>query len=442
MARGAAVRAIAGVAGTLAVAACSGQTAGIHAVPAGSPPPIGTTPLGAGGIAHVVIVVQENRSFDNLFMGYPDAATATSGRTHGGKIVRLEPVSLASPYDVNHGLIDFVRAHNGGRMDGFDLEGSVGESHNPYLEYSYVPRSETLPYWTMAGQYALGDRVFTSQIDESFTAHQFLIAGQAGGTGDMPSALPWGCDAPAGTTIQLLQPDRSLSGGVFPCFDYPTLASELDAHSLSWRYYAPVVGGGDFGGLVWSAFDAIHQVRYGADWNDVVSPETRVLSDVQHGQLASVTWIVPDLANSDHASSDSSTGPDWVASIVNAIGESPFWKSTAIFVVWDDWGGWYDHIPPPQLDAAGLGIRVPLLVVSPYAKRNYVSHEQLETASILKFAEYTFGLKALSAADGRASLPDDFFDFTRPPRTFVPLSTRRRPPCFSRELPSLRPPDD
>ena len=115
---------------------------------------------------------------------------------------------------------------------------------------------------------------------------------------------------------------------------------------------------------------------------------------------------------------------------------------TVPFVVWDDWGGWYDHIPPPQLDAAGLGIRVPLLVVSPYAKRNYVSHEQLETASILKFAEYTFGLKALSAADGRASLPDDFFDFTRPPRTFVPLSTRRRPPDFSRELPSLRPPDD
>jgi len=222
---------------------------------------------------------------------------------------------------------------------------------------------------------------------------------------------------------------RSLSGGVFPCFDYPTLASELDAHSLSWRYYAPVVGGGDFGGLVWSAFDAIHQVRYGADWNDVVSPETRVLSDVQHGQLASVTWIVPDLANSDHASSDSSTGQTgWHRS------STPSARARFGRVLRSSSSGTTGAAgtttSPPQLDAAGLGIRVPLLVVSPYAKRNYVSHEQLETASILKFAEYTFGLKALSAADGRASLPDDFFDFTRPPRTFVPLSTRRRPLTF------------
>src|SRR6202011_2275552 len=97
-------------------------------------------------------------------------------------------------------------------------------------------------------------------------------------------------------------------------------------------------------------------------------------SDIPAGQLAAVTWVVPSFANSDHARSMSTTGPQWVGSIVNAVGKSPFWDSTAIFIVWDDWGGWYDHVSPPQLDSLGFGIRVPLIVVSPYAKHGYVSH--------------------------------------------------------------------
>jgi phospholipase C len=173
-----------------------------------------------------------------------------------------------------------------------------------------------------------------------------------------------------------------------------------------------------------------------------VSPETRFLSDVAAGQLAAVTWVVPDLANSDHAGSGSATGPDWVASIVNAVGNSPFWSSSAIFIMWDDWGGWYDHVPPPQVDRYGLGIRVPLLIVSPYARKGYVSHTQYESGSLLKFAENTFSLAPLAASDARAASVDDAFEFDQPARPFKPLATQRRAADFIHEPPTMRVPDE
>jgi phospholipase C len=194
---------------------------------------------------------------------------------------------------------------------------------------------------------------------------------------------------------------------------------------------------------MWSAFDAIAPVRYGYEWaTNVVSPETRVLSDINNGYLANMTWVVPDMKNSDHSSSLSASGPDWVASIVNAIGRSKFWKSTAIVVVWDDSGGWYDHVPPPQLDYDGLGNRVPMIVISPYARRGYVSHTQYEFGSILKLAEERFGLPPLAASDRRANGLLDCFDFARPPRPFTPIGVHITTAQFENETPSLRPPDD
>jgi phospholipase C len=146
------------------------------------------------------------------------------------------------------------------------------------------------------------------------------------------------------------------------------MADLLDAKGISWRYYAP--GAGDEFSIL-SAFQAIRHIRFGPDWaSHVITPESTVLTDIQNGQLAQVTWIVPALARSDHPHSASNEGPDWVGSIVNAIGASKYWNSTAIFVSWDDWGGWYDHVPPPQVDAMGLGFRVPFIVVSPYARRS------------------------------------------------------------------------
>lgn len=211
--------------------------------------------------------------------------------------------------------------------------------------------------------------------------------------------------------------------GPFPCFDYQTLGDELDAANVPWHYYAPPL---ETTGGLFSAYDAIRHIRYGSDWtNDVVSPETQVLTDIANGELRGVTSVVPSFPNSDHPLAASNSGPQWVSAVVNAIGSSQFWNSTAIFIVWDDWGGWYDHVSPPQIDLMGLGFRVPLIVVSPYAKRGYISHQQHEFASILKFIEENFNLPSLNQADARADDLLDCFDFSQPLRPFIRLRTTR-----------------
>ena len=195
---------------------------------------------------------------------------------------------------------------------------------------------------------------------------------------------------------------------------------------MPWRYYAASPKD------IWSEYEAIRPIFYGPDWQtDIVAPETRILTDPSgaNGTLAAVTWVTPTWAESDHpGSGNAGEGPQWVASVVNAIGQSHFWNSTAIFIVWDDWGGWYDHVAPPQLDSMGLGFRVPLIVVSPYARAQYVSHVEHEFGSILKFSEKVFGLPALAASDARADDLSDCFDFTQPPAPFSPISTTLRSP--------------
>ncbi|HVA32586.1 MAG TPA: alkaline phosphatase family protein, partial [Candidatus Baltobacteraceae bacterium] len=258
------------------------------------------------------------------------------------------------------------------------------------------------------------------------------------------------CDAPVGTATSLLNPQRveSWGAGPAPCFtQFRTLADTLDAAHVSWKYYAPAVASGDPGGYLWSEFDAISSVRYGADWSRVVSPQTKVLTDAAAGKLPSVAWVIPDGPDSDHPGGSTSLGPSWVASVVNAIGRGPDWKTTAIVVVWDDWGGWFDHVQPPQLDYRGLGIRVPCIVISPYAKAHYISHTQYEFGSIVKLVEQTFGLPSLGPlssgyTDTRANSMLDVFDFKQKPRTFTPIPSAFPASYFLAQPPSLEPPDN
>jgi len=137
----------------------------------------------------------------------------------------------------------------------------------------------------------------------------------------------------------------------------------------------------------------------------------------------------------------SASGPDWVASVVDAIGTSSFWASTAIVIYWDDWGGFYDHVAPPQLGVDGFGFRTPMMVISPYAKSDYISHAQYESTSVVKFIETTFGIPTLTAADARATNLYDCFDFTKAPRPFVPFATQMSPSSLIRRLPSSMPSD-
>jgi phospholipase C len=381
------------------------------ASPATARPAATPTPSPQSVIKHVVVIVQENRSFDNIYSGFPGADSATSGTTSSGKTVQLQPISFLTLPDPDHSHLNFLREYAGGHLYFDRSTMDSPEAPPPNLVYSYVDRSETVPYWTLAQQWSLADRMFQSNSGPSFPAHLYLIGGQSLGAAENPARFPWGCDAP-GNSVAVLDDGGDETAATAPCFEMQTLADLLDAKSLSWKYYAPRFGDGSTG-YQWSAYDAIQHIRNGPHWNsEIISPETTILSDVAAGNLPAVTWVVPSFQNSDHGGGGK-TGPEWVASITNAIGNSPLWKNTAILVTWDDWGGWFDHVVPPQLDKMGLGFRVPLIVISPYAKQGYVSHVNHEFGSILRFTEEVFNLGSLGGVDARSDDLRDMFDFTK-----------------------------
>jgi len=371
-------------------------------------------------IAHVVFIIQENRSFNYLFFGYPGAYTKGFGYDTAGKKVKLHPETLATQWDIEHSLTAFLAVVDNGKYDGWNAQGSVGNAPKNYA-YAYALRDQVKPYWKMAKSYVLADHMFTSNIDGSFTAHQYAIAAYANSAVDFP-ATAWGCPGGPTDSVPTLTQQRTYGPAEVPCWDNTTLGDEADAAGISWRFYAApaTTTAGE-----WSGYQAIDHIYNGPDWtNDVISPPSQFITDVGNGTLADITWITPITTDSDHAGFGyaSDKGPGWVASLVNAVGESQFWNSTAIFIMWDDWGGWFDPVAPPYEDYDGLGFRVPLLVVSPYAKKNYVTHVQYETASVLRFTEDNFGLAQLAAADTRAADPGpDVFDFTASPRPFVPI---------------------
>ncbi|GAC1421897.1 MAG: phospholipase C [Candidatus Velthaea sp.] len=381
-------------------------------------------------IKHVIILVQENRTFDNLFNGFPGADTVQSGRTHTGATVALKPTPFEGPYDPDHEHSAWVSDYDHGQMDGFDIPPTSSVVGNyppppPNYAYGYVPQAETVPYWMLARQFTLADRMFASEQGPSFPGHQYLIAGQSNHLIGNPNdpLFRWGCDAQPGTTTPILQADGTVNpNGPFPCYDIPTLADRLDAKAVPWRYYTDTFEKAD--GIGVQPYDAIRHIRYGPDWNNVVAPQSNILLDVMTPTFPAVSWVNPPLVASDHAQVSTNAGPDWVATIVNTVAKSPHWNDTAIFVVWDDWGGWYDHVAPPQLDAAGLSFRVPLIVISPYAKHGYVSHQQHEFGSILKFVEHTFGLASLGATDVRADDLHDCFNFSQAPSAPPNIPTR------------------
>ena len=393
--------------------------------------PMGTSVNAVNPIQHIVVIMQENRSFDNLFNGFPGADSVQAGMNYGVS-VPLQPTPLGNGPDLDHTHTNWWRQWDYGKMDGFANEGTL-------LPYSYIQPSEVAPYWTLAAAYTLGDRMFQSNTGPSFVAHQYMIAGQSGNSSENPNSNIWGCDADPSASVALIGPNGTDLPGVYPCFDYQTMADLLDAKGVSWKYYAP---GTDDSFFIISAFQAIRHIRFGPDWqNNVISPETNFLNDIKSGNFSQVTWIVPTFNNSDHPGAPAQ-GPDWVASLVNAIGESPYWNSTVIFVSWDDWGGWYDHVNPPQVDDMGLGFRVPVLVISPYAKHGYISHVDHESGGFLRYMEEVFNLPSLGARD---SVSDDFtdcFDYTQKPTPLQKVPVQHSREFFLRQKPSGAPDDD
>jgi phospholipase C len=440
------------VAASALLAGCGGSQPPIGAPGAmlqGAVASLASRPMTRWPIQHVIVVVQQERSFENLFTGYPGANAPTSGCAfpeetgsarprvdrhaghrpsssgcpNGDTSVALKPITLQTNHQVGMGVTlpdtpaTFNIEWDKGSMDGFDLIYFGPDGDGPPAKlypYAYVDRSETKPYWDLAKKYALADHMFSTEDAGSVAASQVLIAGSTALTPHLyvvGATNSGGCDAPPGTRTILSDGKH----GPAPCFTWKTMADLFDARGVSWKYYTLLCTGrhADFG-CAWDAFEAIKAVRYGQDWTRNISiPNTNIFADLKRADFPAVSWVTPTLADSDDSVSGSKGGPPWVTSIVDAVQRSRYWQNTAIVVVWGDWGGYYDNMPPPQLDSIGLSVRVPMLVISPYAKRHYVSHTEYEFGSILKFMEQDWKLRSLGTTDERATSIADMFDFTR-----------------------------
>jgi phospholipase C len=470
-------------AASLALSACGGPGAG------GSTPdlPRGSAHHHSGSppITHIVLMIQENRTFNNLFAGFPGAVSTKTGKElvkkgtgYVEKSIKLHKANLTDHGNVTHLYTAFLTAWKNGAMDGFNLIKYVSNGKpEGKAPYQYVNQAQIAPYWDIAKQWGLADEMFQTQGSDSFTAHQDLIRGgtciSSAYSCQNPSSsteslidppttsATWGCDSNPGaeTTVIYSNLVVGYDKGPFPCSNdfpdyasggYATLRDLLDAKSVSWKYYTPVFKKNTPSAL-WNAFDVIAPVRYGPEWTtNIASPETTIFQDISYGTLPAVSWVIPDSANSDHpgyAAKD--TGPSWVASVVNAIGQSQYWNSTAVIVVWDDWGGFYDPVaPPPQDDQGGPGFRVPMLVVSPYVQSGsgsqggYVSNTVYEFGSIIRYIEDTFNLGRLGTTDSTCTSMADMFNYNQSPRPFQTIPSTYKKSYFLHQKPSGLPVDN
>jgi phospholipase C len=411
----------------LALSGCGGSSA-VRALPvlSISNPTVVKPVRGATPIKHIVIVLQENRTFDNIFHGYPGANWAKTGYNHRGRRVKLPELPLMVPWDLGHEYEDWLVEYNGGKMNGFDLEMSRGEGAPKDFAYGYARRHDVQTYWDFAREGVLGDAMFADHRSQTYAGHLYPIAGAAGPI-DALHTHWYAADNPLGGT-SCASPGEGeaidiLTGATDKnyktCFNFKTIGDLLTKRGISWRYYVPF---NDRDGIV-SGYAQIAHVFNGTQWTNVVSPETTIFSDIDNRSLPAVSWVIASFVNSDHPGQNvpSRNGPNWVANVFNAVGKSPYWKDTAIVLTYDDWGGWYDHVKPATFDYFEAGFRLPLVIVSPYARRGYVSHHVHYIGSILHFIEYTYGLPSLGTSDARSDRFDDCFDYHQKPLPYVPV---------------------
>jgi phospholipase C len=439
-------------------------------------------------IQHVVIIFQENRTPDNLFQGLciPPSGSSSMCATNAGPtqyeiqtsnwlnnqvsggVTQPGVIDLGTAggtpdnYDLSHAHSAFLFMYDDGKMDGAGLIPSscntgVTGCAPANAQFMYVNPADVQPYLTMAQQYTFADHMFQTNQGPSFPAHQFIISGTSAPAvgsnlfvAENPEGIKnpggdAGCTAPPAEYVNTINP-AGVEAPIYPCFEHPTLTDLLEAANISWRYYSPSAGS------IWTAPNAIQHMCgpnatppnatacTGSDWtNNVVLTNTQVLTDITNSQLATVSWVIPTGLESDHALTNDGSGPSWVTSVVNAIGNSSYWPNTAILIVWDDWGGWYDHVAPQILNSYEYGFRVPMIVVSPYAKPGYISHVTHDFGSILKFIESTFNLPSLGYADVPADDLSDCFDFSQTPVTFQTIAAPLNAAYF---LNDKRPPTD
>jgi phospholipase C len=451
--------------------------------------------VAASKFSHIVIIFQENRTPDNLFGSSPNfeplVDISNAGVNSQGTTIPLTPEALADCYDPSHAHSSFeTELQIGFDQDPDQTNAGCVLPANPNFKFADNSTGGVQHYFDIATNYGFANRMFQTNQGPSFPAHQFIFGGTSAPSTESPLFVSSnmgnqnenaGCVAPSDQLVNLIDPygSETSNAPIYPCLDHPTMADVLDAGKISWKYYNSTGTG------IWAAPNAIRHICQptlvgttlqcqGPDWtNGSVVPNNpaQVITDIQHCRLADVSWVIPTADESDHASVTNGTGPQWVASVVNAIGQQKtcgngqtYWQNTAIIITWDDWGGWYDHVRPPAIqieqgskpawgDGYTFGFRVPMMVVSAYTPARYVDNDVHDFGTILYFIETNFHLGFIGPgdsiysnyADYQAAARKDgltkFFPLSSA-RSFVAIPTTLGPAYFLHQPVSLVPPDD
>jgi phospholipase C len=403
----------------------------------------------AAPIKHVVIVYQENHSFDNV-LGRLCASTGRRDGFRHGKLPDGENIPLGQAADlvpqVSHGPSSQATAIDGGRMDGWANLKGCGQSAGYQCMTQFAP-SDIPNLSRLARKFVIADHAFEMDTIPSWGAHMELVAANLDGfTGVNPPTgglSGWGCDSnkdapwqksptdpaqPEPTCIPdyNLDPTKFPYGGAYrqtPVQPLPTIMDELDAAGLSWKLYST---SSQRDGYSWAICPTFAECRYTAQHHNSV-PRLQVLTDAQSGALPAFSVVLPNGTISQHNTFSMTEGDNWIGQVVSSIESGPDWLSTAIFIAYDDCGCFYDHVSPPP----GLGIRIPMVIVSPYAKSRYTDSNQASIASLLAFTEHNFGLPALGRTNADAYDFSNAFNYGQSPlakvqMTHSPLSRSER----------------
>ncbi len=379
-------------------------------------------------IKHFVIIMQENHSFDNYFGTYPGA----NGFPAGTKMP-VDPEDPNTEYivpwhignstitDISHNQATFIEQINGGKMDGF-ISALSRRNQDGQIAMGYYDDRDIPYYWNLADNYVLFDNFFSSASEGSLTNHIFWITGQA---------------PPPGTDLELNEKLSSMT----------TIFDKLEEQGISWKFYVqnydPTINyrtietaGNRASQVVWVPLLYIDRFIDDPELSSHIVNFDEYFTDLRAGTLPAVSYIVPSGA-SEHPPQHPRAGQRFVKNIIQELMRSSSWSSSAFLLTYDDWGGWYDHVLPPQVDKDGYGPRVPAIMVSPYAKKGFIDGTQLDFTSILKFIGVNWGILPLATRDANANDLTSAFDFTQPPRQADFISNERIADTPDKEKPTL-----
>ncbi len=387
--------------------------------------PSGNQP--ATPVQHLVVLLQENHSFDNYFGTYPGADGLPAGtkmpvdpKNPGAGYVTPWHIGNSTITDLSHSAATYHDQYDNGKMDAF-VSALNSRNQDGKLAMGYYDASDIPYYWNLAGNFVLFDHFFSSAKDGSFANHMYWVAG-----------IP-----------PVTQKGQKLSDMLA---NMPTIFDRLQAAGVSWKFYVqnydPTLtyrnlgtSGNRASQVIWVPLLNFDRFIDDPSLSSHIVDLSQYFVDLQNGTLPSVAYVIPSGA-SEHPPSSLKTGQTFVKTLIQELMRSSVWDSSAFLLAYDDWGGWYDHVLPPQVDQYGYGPRVPAILVSPYAKKGYIDSTVLDFTSTLKFIEQNWGVASLAQRDANANNFLSAFDFSQAPRSPVFISSTTSDSSLPRKDPS------